>query len=259
MANKKYKQASFDDIIESERQILIDAKNSNDSFFNNALEFSNLLHNFIKHYNDPWNFISFAFLSQVKKHHILALLSATRLHHVQCGMNLRQVLEAWAWVAYAMSTKEQDRFYIIDENDVLQVPDRLKKAKNTWLNDKFNEKSTWIKKQKELINESVAHSNIFNTLQNFKVDYKNGIFENQYFDYDDEYKLRMNYWYISNIAMGLLDLFYGINNIYNVFQFADNFLLTYKALEKQSMDLRQQIMKDPRYKKYNNIQQKDIL
>src|SRR5438046_1545373 len=50
------------------------------------------------------------FFSYTKKHHLLAMLSTVRLHKVQAFMNLRHVLEAGAWAAYAIANPADDNF-----------------------------------------------------------------------------------------------------------------------------------------------------
>jgi hypothetical protein len=52
---------------------------------------------------DPGYDFFAGFYAHVKKHHLLALLSAVRLHHVQTQMDLRQVIEGGAWAAFALA------------------------------------------------------------------------------------------------------------------------------------------------------------
>jgi hypothetical protein len=54
------------------------------------------------------------FFSLLKKHHMLALLSALRLHKVQTMINLRQVLEAGAAAAFAIANPETEHFATTD-------------------------------------------------------------------------------------------------------------------------------------------------
>ncbi len=244
-----FKQSTFGEIIESEREMVLKGAELYGDFFVNAFEFNNLLNNFVKSIDDVEKYIFIAFLSQVKKHHTLALFSAVRQHHVQTGMNLRQVLEAGSWAAYAMGNKEQEKFCEQDLNGVLQVPDKLMKAKNKWLTDKYKNGSDAIRRLKDLINSSMAHSNIVYTFQNFQArPTDNPGFDIPFFDYSDDFKTKTDLWFIGNIALGLLDLFYGVNKDFKVFQFIDDYLPRFKKLVAQNEALKAEMMKHERFK-----------
>ena len=124
-------ELTIGDIIESERQMFLTAGERYGEYFAHASALNTLLNNFIKSIDDPEKFIFLAYLSSVKKHHTLALFSTVRLHSVQAGMDLRQVVEAGAWAAYALAFKEKEKF-CEDESGVIEIPDRLQKAGNTW-------------------------------------------------------------------------------------------------------------------------------
>lgn len=81
----EFRQSTFGDIIESEREMFLTASDRYGDFFINAFEFNVLLNEFIKSV-DPDRFIFAMFLSQIRKHTTLALLSAVRLHSVQTSM-----------------------------------------------------------------------------------------------------------------------------------------------------------------------------
>lgn len=219
-------------------------------YFINAGEFNALLNSFIKSIDDPEKFIFVAFLSQVRINATLALFSSVRLHHVQAGMNLRQLLEAGAWAAYAMGNAEKEKFYEMDTAGVLQVPKKLKEARDNWLTQNFQPKSDEIKKLKELINYSVAHANIVYTFQNFEARSKeNTGFNTPFFDFDDEYLVKSDLWFLANVIMGFLDLFYGVNARYKVFKLQDDFLPVFRGLVSQNHNLKAEMMKHPRYQK----------
>lgn len=244
-----FKQSTFGEIIESEREMILTGADQYGEFFVNAFEFNALLNDFVKSLDDIEKFTFVAFLSQVKKHHTLALFSAVRLHHIQTGMNLRQTLEAGAWAAYAMGNKEENKFYEKDKDGIFQVPERLGKAKNKWLDEKYKSGSDAIKRLKDLLNGSVAHSNIFYTVQNFQVKPAGSHgFDIPFFDYPDEFRVKTDLWFIGNIALGLLDLFYGVNKDFKVFQFIDDYLPRYKKLVVQNEALKAEMMKHERFK-----------
>ncbi len=80
---------TIEDILVAEREMIPLAEKQYGDAFRNASGFNNLLNNFLKSANpDTWIFIMF--LSQIKKHHTLALFSVVRLHHIQAMLNLRQ-------------------------------------------------------------------------------------------------------------------------------------------------------------------------
>jgi len=245
-----FKQTTMDDIIESEREMILNGARGYGDYFINANEFNQLLNNFIKSVDDIEKFIFIAFLSQVKKHHTLALFSTVRQHHIQMSMNLRQVLEAGAWAAYAMGNKEQEKF-AESNNGILDVPDRLRKAKNKWLNDNFKIKSDEIKNLKDQINKSTAHSTIIYAFQNFRINpISNPGFDTPFFDFTDEYKVKSDLWFVGNVALGLIDLFNGVNQRFGVFQFVDDFSGRFKDLVDQNKRLKTELMQNQRYTKF---------
>src|SRR5258708_11707385 len=87
------KQRTIAEIAETEGLLLAHALERYPVYYAHALEASLFLSNFIKSV-DPDRSVFVMFLSQVKKHHTLALFSTVRLHQMQAKMNLRQVLEA---------------------------------------------------------------------------------------------------------------------------------------------------------------------
>lgn len=242
-----FKQATVGEIIESERDMILKGAELYGEFFVNASEFNDLLINFIKSIDDPSKFIFLAFLSQVRKHHTLALFSSVRLHHIQAGMNLRQVFEAGAWAGYAMASSDKNKF-CEEVGGSIAVPKRLKTARDTWLDQNFKPKSDEIKRLKELLNGSVAHSNIIYTFQNFEAKPANDPgFNLPFFDFFDEYRIKTDLWFVANTALGLLDMFYGINLQYKVFKFVDDFMPRYKVLASQNNALKQQMMSSTRF------------
>jgi hypothetical protein len=244
----EFKQSTIGDIIESEKEMALTGAKRYGDYFINASEFNNLLNNFIKSIDDPGKFICIAFLSQVKKHHTLALFSTVRLHHIQAMMNLRQVLEAGAWAAYAMAHEEQ-KYFCEEKGELLDVPNKLEKARNKWLDKNFKIKSDEIKNFKGLINRSVAHSNIVYSFQNFKTrPIDNPGFDTPYFDFEDEYKIKSDLWFIANIALGLLDLFYGANQQYKVLKLVDDFNARFKKLVGENNRLKTEMMQNKRFK-----------
>jgi hypothetical protein len=245
-----FRQSTFEEIIESEHDMLLKAEENYGEYFTHASEFNAFLCNFIKSIDDPTKFFFIMFLSQIKKHHTLALFSAVRRHHIQTGMDMRQVYEAGAWGAYAMAFSEKDKFYSEDGKGILWVTTGLEKRKNKWLNENFKEKSDWIKNMKKLLGSSVAHANVIYAIQNFSLRPENEPgFNTPFFDFEDDLKVKSNLWTLGNIALGLIDLLYGVNLQYKVFQVHDDFGQRYKRLVDQNNKLKEEIVKNPRFSK----------
>lgn len=252
-----FKQSTIGDLIESENQMILHGAERYGEYFINASEFNNLLNNFIKSIDDPGKFIFVAFLSQVRKHHTLAHFSSVRLHHIQAGLNLRQVFEAGAWAAYAMAHEDKNKFCETDVNGILDVPKKLKEARDKWLDQNFKVKSDEIKQLKDLINRSVAHANIIYAFQNFKMKPADDPgFHTPFFDFDDEYRVKTDLWFIANTALGLIDLFYGVNLQYKVFRLIDGFGPRFRALVEQNNKLKAEMMSTERYRNAQKLSQK---
>ena len=217
-------------------------------YWGNAFGFVVFMNRFIKSIDDPDKFIFLAFLSQAKKHLTLALFSSVRRHHVQMGMNMRQVLEASSWAAYALAFVEEEKFCEKDDAGNLTVPDKLSDAKNKWLDENFKIKSDEIKKHKKMINESVAHSNIIYTFNNFRMKPETDPgFILPFFDFEDDYWIKSDLWFIANTTMGIIDLFVGVNKQYKVFQLSDDFSDQFKQLIDLNNKLKSEAMSSKRY------------
>lgn len=106
------------------------------------------------------------FLSQVKKHHTLALLSFVRLHHVQGLLDLRWTLEAGASAAYAIANTNPEDFVDVDTNGLLDPSQRLASRRYKWLENNYKEVSDFIKELKDEINKYAAHANIIQAGRN---------------------------------------------------------------------------------------------
>jgi len=242
------KQSTIGDIIESESKMILGAAKKYGEYFVNASDFNHLLNEFIKSI-DPDRFIFAIFLSQIRKHHTLALFSAVRLHHTQSMMDLRQVLEAGACAAYAIANPNKNDFADVDKNGILNPSNKLTKKRYMWLDKNYLDKSRFIKNMKGLINKLSAHSNIVSAHKNFNFDTDNKKFETPFFDIEDEYHVKTDLWMIGNIAMGLMDLFSGVNKNLGVVKFIDEFIPRLKSLEAQNHKLKDELMKNPRFKK----------
>lgn len=243
----KFKQSTFGDIIESERQMVLRGAERFGGYFINAFEFNNLFQQFIVSV-DRDRFIFAMFLAQIRKHHTLALFSAVRLHHVQAMMNLRQALEAGSCAAYAIANPDRAGFADIDENEILDASKELTKKRYKWLDENFQEGSKAIKNMKDAINSSAAHSNIIFAHNGFRFNGEEGKFVTPFFDVEDDYFVKIDLWQIGNIAMGLIDLLYGVNQNFGVIKFIDELVPRLKSLEVENHLLKVELMNTDRYK-----------
>jgi hypothetical protein len=243
----EFKQNTIDDIIESERQMVLRGSERYGNYFVNASEFNDLIQSCIKSV-DPDRYIFAMFLAQIRKHTTLAIFSALRLHHLQTMMDLRQVLEAGTCAAYAIANPDVAGFADIDKDGIADATQDLTKKRYKWLEDNFKQGSDAIKNMKGAINQSAAHSNIIYAHNNFRFDSDAVKFVTPFFDIEDEYLVKTNLWQIGNVIMGLVDLFYGVNKNLNVIKFVDDFVPRLKTLESENHKLKAEMMATDRYK-----------
>jgi hypothetical protein len=248
----EFKQETIGDIINSESQMILNGQERYDNYFVNAVEFNDLFQGFIKSIA-PTHFIFAMFLAQIRKHLTLALFSAVRLHHIQAMMDLRQVLEAGACAAYAIANPEQEGFADIDEKGIANIPEKLTARRYKWLEENFQKGSDAIKNMKNLINNSTAHSNIVYAHNNFRSDDSNKKYVTPFFDIEDDYLVKTDLWQIGNIAMGLMDLFYGVNQNVKAIKFVDDFIARLKLLESQNHKLKEEMMSSDRFKNSQTV------
>lgn len=245
------------EILEREKQMFFEAEAKYGDFFRNAAAFNGLLQGFIKGVRQRKAMIFMMFLSQVRKHHTLALFSVVRLHHIQATLNLRQTLEAGANAAYALANPNPEDFAVADDRGILDATQELTKRRYKWLEENYPNGSTAIKNMKKNFNKSCAHSNIIFVHKNFSIT-KNGKrikFEMPFFDIEDEYLVKTDLWTVGNIAMGLMDLFYGINESCNLLTFSDPFVKNLRDLGKENDRLKAEMMQHPRFIRAANLGQ----
>jgi hypothetical protein len=125
----------FNDLIENEHKMVLTAPQRYGAYFTIAVDLSLFFSTAVKSV-DRNHEIFMRFLSQVKKHHLLAVLSTTRLHQVQAMMNLRQVLEAGACAAFAIANPDPAHFASITPAGTLDTSQKLAVAYK-WLNEQF--------------------------------------------------------------------------------------------------------------------------
>lgn len=250
---KDLKQSNLSEIIETENDLLKNAPKEYGGFFNHAIESYKLLQSFvIKIKDEGWLFV--AFLSHLKKHQLLALSSVIRLHHVQAVMNLRQVLESGANAAYALGSPNSKDFARVTQEGTLDLPKKLQDKRYKWLETHYPKGSNAIKSMKKAL-QSSTHSNIVDAHRTFKYEERGEIAElkTPYFDLKNEYQVKSDLWSTANIAMGLMDLFYGINQRSNLVTFSSDFVDRLQLLDQENKRLKKILMNTPNFKRADKI------
>jgi hypothetical protein len=217
-----FPQATIEEIIESERSMLVTAKDRYGQYYTHALGVSVFLSRCISAV-DLDRMMFGRFHAHMKKHHMLALFSTLRLHKVQAMMDLRQVLEAGASGAFAIANPEQHHFADADDRGILDPTSELTKKRYAWLNENYPDKSQWIKATKGRINSSAAHANIVSADSVFRVSETGDAVNTPFFDIEDEYFVKGDLLLISSVGLTLMDLFYGVNQSRSVVGLHDGF------------------------------------
>jgi hypothetical protein len=148
--------------------------------------------------------------SLTKKHHTLAFLSALRLHKVQAMLNLRQVLEAGAGAAYAIAKPDVRGFADIDAFGIMDPSKKLAMKRYRWLDENYPDNSKWITKAKDQINSQTAHANIVSADATFRVGQGADVVDLPFFDAEHKDMVHADLRMISDAAITLMDLFYGV-------------------------------------------------
>ncbi len=242
------KQRTIAEIAETEQLLLANAHERYPVYYPHALEASLFLSNFVKSV-DADRSVFAMFLSQVKKHHTLALFSTVRLHQIQARMNLRQVLEAGASAAFAIANPGPENFVDTDDQGILNPSQKLAKKRYDWLDRHYLAGSDAIKGMKATINETTAHANLVYTQNNFRFNDSGDGFDAPFFDVEDEHFVKTDLWMIGNIAVGLLDLFYGVNQSRDVIKFVDDFRPRFEKIARDNKTLHGEMTATERYKR----------
>jgi hypothetical protein len=238
------KQGNFLEIVNSERLLVLEAEDRYGSYYKHAAGASLLLSRFVKSV-DSNGLIFVRFLSQVKKHHTLALFSTVRLHQIQAMMVLRHAVEAGAAAAYAMAHPDPAEFAETNELGGLDSTKALTQKRYRWLDEHIPDGSSYLKAVKKNINQSTAHASIVYTENNFRLgeDHASAPF----FDLTDEYYIKTDLWTIGGVALGLMDLFYGVNAQYKVMEFIDRFRDQFGMLADQNRAIQNEMQSSERF------------
>lgn len=246
-----FDQSTLSAILDSEREMVLTAADRYGPFFINANEFNNILGNGMIKSISADRFVFAIFISQIRKHLTLALFSAVRLHKVQAMMNLRQVLEAGATAAYALANTDFGDFADTRDDGTLDPSQKLAKKRYEWLEKNFPAGSTGIKVMKDGINEVGTHANIVSAQQTFKIDSDAGVFNTPFFDYEDDIFVKTDLWQVANVALGIMDLFYGVNLKYGGIELQESWPDKFKLLADENIRLKTQMQAHDRFKRFD--------
>jgi len=244
-----FKQSTIEEILNSERDMVITGVDRYGSYYNNALALINILSNEMIKTIKGDRYVFAIFLSQIKNQLTLSLFSTLRLHNVQAMMNLRQVLEAGACAAYALANTNEGDFAVTNIDGTLNPSQKLTKKRYDWLEQNYPEGSETIKQLKNMINDIGSHANIISAQQTFKYDVEARIFNTPFFDYEDEVFVKSDLWLIANITLGLIDLFYGINQKCGAITLQNGWTDKYHIRVKENERLRGEMQSHERFKK----------
>jgi hypothetical protein len=242
----KFPQSTLEEITESERQMLLTAKERFGSHYVNARASSVFLSRCIAAVNRD-RMIFGRFFALAKKHHMLAIMSAVRLHKVQAMMNLRQVLEAGAAAAYGIANTDGSHFYNVDQDNIITTPTNLAAKRYRWLEQNFKVGSDAIKAKKALINEAQSHANVVSSERVFRIADTGDLINAPFFDIEDDHFVKIDLWLAASIALDLMNLFYGVNVGRNVIEFIPNFPAFLGQLQSDTETVRAEMMTTARY------------
>ena len=204
-----YPQSTLEEFVESERSMFLDGGSRYGRFFEHARAATMYLSLCVVRIDHDRSDTFGRFFSLMKKHHMLAFLSALRLHKVQAMLNLRHVLEAGAGAAYAIANPDVRGFADIDAFGIMDPSKKLSKHYK-WLNDNYPNKSKWIAETKGQINNQTAHANIVSADATFRGGQTEDVVDLPFFDAEHKDLVQADLRLISIVAITLMDLFYGV-------------------------------------------------
>ncbi|RWK19804.1 MAG: hypothetical protein EOR43_23050 [Mesorhizobium sp.] len=249
-----YPQSSLEEIIDSERAMLLDGPERYGQHYKHARTATMYLTLCIKSIELDRAEMFGRLFALTKKHHMLSFLSILRLHRAQAMTNLRQVLEAGAASAFAIAHPEMHHFVDVDEFGIMDPSQKLMGKRYKWLSQNYPEKSASIAEAKNRINTYFTHANIISGDSVFRMANDKSALNTPFFDTEDKYYVQVDLWLISNVAIMLMDLFFGVAGHVasagrSVVDFRDDFGHTVRGLAVESAALQAEIQASERYQK----------
>jgi hypothetical protein len=249
-----YPQSTLEEIIDSERTMILDASKRYGQHYAHARATTVYLTLCIEGIELDRADTFGRLLSLMKKHHTLSVFSALRLHKVQAMMNLRQVLEAGAAAAFAIANPEAHHFVDVDAFGIMDPAQKLTKKRYSWLDKNYPSKSDWIACTKDRINSSAAHANIISGDSTFRMADDHTAASAPFFDIEDEYFVKADLWLISSVAITLMDFFFGVAGDVaragrSVIDFRSDFQRTIQGLAAENNALLAEIQASDRFQR----------
>jgi hypothetical protein len=239
---------TLEDLFAQDAQMLERAPQKYGAHFGHACEATALLSMFVKSVSHDRE-IFMRYMSHVKKHHTLALMSTARLHQIQAMMNLRIVLESAANAAYALCNPAVENFLIGAPGTPAKKTEVILDKSYKWLAATLPDYSEAVKAVKGRINETTAHSNIVYTQSTFKFDAATDeVASTTFFDIEDPYFVKTDLWQIANAAVGVIGMIAAASEIGGGLVLADNFTERMPWLMAENERLKAEFMEGERYK-----------
>jgi len=240
------KQSTIDEIIDSEALLAATAASRYGMYYLHARNVTTFLSKCVASIDPGYDFFA-GFYAHMKKHHLLALLAAVRLHHVQSQMNVRQVIEGGAWATYALTHTEPSYFVHIDGRGILRPTTDLSKKRDQWLVERFPKNWEHLRSLRSQINKYGTHANLVVSHKVLRLSEGGKEWDMPFFDFTDDYHVYTDLWSIAGVAVTLMDMFLGANQPKHI-NFVEDFDDRLIELLNQNRLLQQEMHNTDRFK-----------
>ena len=240
-------QSTIEEIIDSEALLAANAAARYGMYYLHARNVTTFLSKCLASIDPGYDFFA-GFYAHAKKHHLLALLSAVRLHHVQSQMNVRQVIEGGVWATYALAHTEVSSLVRIDKRGILRPNTELSNKRDKWLAERFPKNWEYLRRLRSQINKYGTHANLVVSQKVLQKPESGREWNMPFFDFTDDYHVYTDLWSIAGIGISLMDLFVGANqpkHIHFVADFDDRLI----ELLHQNRLLQHEMRNTDRFKK----------
>ena len=240
-----YPQSTLQELAESERQMVLEAEARFGKYWVEARASSIFLSRCIIAIDHDRMHVG-RFNAILKKHHLLAIMSAVRLHKSQAMWNLRQVLEAGAHAAFAIANPGDEHFFKW-ENGLLVLPPKLPGKRYDWLAQNHKPFSDAIKAKKDMLNELQTYANVVAAHGVFRIE--GDQVQAPFFDVEDEYHVKLDLWLAAAVALDVMKLFREVNQGHNVIEFFEGFDAHLTTLENRVVALMEEMKATERWQR----------
>jgi hypothetical protein len=207
---------SIEEFSHIEHQMVVGAEERYGDYFAVARDVTLLLSNIMAWPTKDCD-LFIRFLSQMKASHTLCLMSLIRQHRVQAKMTLRYFLESTVHAAFSLVHVDTTNYFDTAGGDK-HDPQKASRAAYTWVGANFKKHSEEIKRVKDLINEQTAHANVYNSFHNFHFEGgEKAAILTSYFDFDDDYWLKVDLWECAQAGLVATDLLLAIRGVHGGF------------------------------------------